>query len=815
MGGIVAGVAVSYALSWVSAKYFTKDPEKPPVDESTPTTSQRGAPIPRVIGTRRVGPVIGWVGGRRVEEVKEKQGGKGSPAKRVTVGYTYHERALHFLCIGPADALQAIYVGEAEILGGPITRDSHPNGATVATSNGSFRIYWGNCFDITTDSLADTIGVGSSYPGVCHVVWDEYTLGETTAWPPIEYVITYEPAQCFLGVDEWMPGIGANPAAALWELLTGDRPLGCAIAPHLLDRATFSAAATTLAAAGLGVNIVATDLTLPDLVDRILREIGADLVQVGGQLCLGLRRPADPAYAIGDDLVSADPPEVEIDCHQSTAEQTLFRYADAAQHYKQIDISTADDAAAQHRAVRVTTDEIHCLTSAALVATVADRLGQERAVGAQTFRLRAGRNAVDLAVGQAISWPAIGRARIVAMIHDPAAGAVELTCARDLFDPSSSAAWSPAAGAGGISTGQSLAADLAVVLAELPPDAAATAPGLLPLRVRASSGALAATVLVSADGGTSYASAGRVANLAVGGLLTTAIAADAPWTIPVGPTISVDSLADDASMLEDLSAAPERWRAGEQLAYIAGEWFFLQRVTVLSPTSWRLDGLLRARLGTTRLPHAAGERVVIAPRSTLTPVYPALALPGAAVRVKVVPESPTEAMDASAITAATLTLIGRSITPPPVSDPRVTGAAGWRGLFSPGDDLVVAWGTRVMRSAGRAADSMAAGAATADDTPAADGPVVLEIVDPATATVVRTISVTTTTHTYTAAEIAADFAAPPSHIGIVIYPTAGGPRGPAAWVIASSTGRRARALTTPGGAVLTTPAGAILIATEG
>lgn len=818
MGGIVAGVAVSYALSWISYKYFTEEPEKPPVDESTPTTSSRGAPIPRVMGTRRVGPVIGWVGGRRVEDVKQEQGGKGGGGKGddVVVGYKYHEQAVHYLCVGPADALHAVYVGEADILGGTITRDTHPNGSTVSTDKGSFRIYWGNCFDIATDSLADTIGIGSGFPGVCHIVWDEYHLGETTAWPPIEYVVTYEPAQCFLGVDEWIDDVGANPACALWELLTADRPIGCAIDPTLLSRASFTAAATTLDGEGLGINVVATDLTVVDQVDRILREIGGGLVQVGAQLHLVLRRSGDTAYALDDDIASATPPEIVVDCHKSTAEQTVYRYADSAQRYKQIDVATADDAAAQYRAVRVTTDEIHCLTAADLVVPLTDRLGLERAVGAHTFRLRAGRNAADLMPGQPITWSEIGRARIVSITHDPAAGVVDLTCARDVYDPAASSTWSPSTGAGTLSTGQTLTADTAVTLAELPPAWGATVPGLVPLRIRSSSAALTADVLVSGDGGTSYASAGRVTNLAVGGTLDSAIAADAPWIIETGPTITVDSLAADAAMLLDLSGSLERWRGGDQLAYIAGEWFFVRGVTQLSATSWRLTGLMRARLGTTRLPHAAGERICILPRAAVTAVYPSVATPGATVHVKVVPASPTASLDASAVTAQTIDMVGRSVTPPPVGDPRATGADGLRGLFSSGDDLVIAWQTRVANGHGRAADEQGAGIAIADDDPTADGPTVVEIIDVTDASVVRTVTVAAGTEslTYTAAQITADFGAAPAHIAAVISPTAGGPLGPASWVLASSTGRRARVLTTTAGAVLTTPAGALLIATE-
>ena len=182
--------------------------------------SNKGSWVPRLIGRRRVGAVIGWVGGRTTknEEVPGSggKGGKGGGGKQ----RLFYEQGWHLLCVGPASALHKIYDNGKAIFTGPITPLTHPSGRTVSAGiYGNFRIFWGEETQPLNQVIANATGVLSRWKNVCYIMWDMKKLGISPSWTPIEYEIEVRPNKSTLGQSfNWYnPG---NPAIGQFNILT-------------------------------------------------------------------------------------------------------------------------------------------------------------------------------------------------------------------------------------------------------------------------------------------------------------------------------------------------------------------------------------------------------------------------------------------------------------------------------------------------------------------------------------------------------------------------------------------------------------------
>ena len=181
-------------------------------DDKPPSTSTRGSWIPNVLGRRRIGPYIAWVGDQTT--INEQQGS--------TIVEIVQESAWHIISTGPCDVLHKIYAGGSILFKGNVNRNSHPSGSTVDLGEfGSFNIYWGETnqpintflqgtFDPTT-GLFDRTGVASRWPNVCYIQWNNFRVGNQSTWPLLEYDIERRPAETKL-TNGTTPEISSDPA---------------------------------------------------------------------------------------------------------------------------------------------------------------------------------------------------------------------------------------------------------------------------------------------------------------------------------------------------------------------------------------------------------------------------------------------------------------------------------------------------------------------------------------------------------------------------------------------------------------------------
>lgn len=187
----------SYVASQIAASLLKKDPEQPLVEDKPGTSSMRGSWVPLLIGRRRIGPVIAWVGDRVTTTESGGSGGKGSGGGSVQQT-VYFERAWHLLAVGPARKLRKVWVnGKLAWSSAGITPESHPSGSTISMDDhqGSFTIYWGHVDQPVDALLSDPsrVGVPSCWPNCCWVRLNDFRLGGFAVWPLVEYELEVHP----------------------------------------------------------------------------------------------------------------------------------------------------------------------------------------------------------------------------------------------------------------------------------------------------------------------------------------------------------------------------------------------------------------------------------------------------------------------------------------------------------------------------------------------------------------------------------------------------------------------------------------------
>lgn len=168
---------------------------KPEVSDEPATLSDRGSYVPWLIGTRRIGAVILWVGNREVrsEPVGKRGGGGKGSSKKKTGGASqpvYYESAQHGLCVGPAEKLHRIWRNGRIVFDTAINSTDNPSGSSFQdVDDQTFTIYWGER-DQPVDPVVEAgTGIASRRPNLCYVVWEDVRLGTDPRWPFIEYEV--------------------------------------------------------------------------------------------------------------------------------------------------------------------------------------------------------------------------------------------------------------------------------------------------------------------------------------------------------------------------------------------------------------------------------------------------------------------------------------------------------------------------------------------------------------------------------------------------------------------------------------------------
>lgn len=740
MGGtelLIAGVIAAGLLVFSGLLLKPKKGPKLQRDDEPTTISTRGAYLPIVLGTRRIGYVFGHAWGRyTIEETVAEGGGKGgdAPDQKQTV---YYEYGWHQLCVGPIGGILEIWEGSEQILPAPVYAHEAPSGTLIDCGvHGAFRVYWGEFDQVADAALSTDIGYEASWAPVAYVVWQPKRLGTGPTWQPIEYVVrSCDPEESAPAPSS--SDAGWNPAACLHRLLTAEYPHGAGLGGSLVNGSALSEAAAVFAGEGVAANLL-VEGEYSEVIEGLLADCGLAMPERAGRLHFVPVRHEATVPVIGEGVIVGSIPRASTPLLHRANRRVTFTFKDAEHAYRDTDIQIDDES---NDSDRFDAEEVAITTATDLASarSIANRRSQEYFGDAASFRFRVARDAASrLVPGHAAEIEGLGPVRIASTRYLLEDHTAEVEAVVDSYGVAAveDADDAPLVG----SEPRDAEHDLRVRVYELPREIAGENVRIAVLRVAAHDQIVGANVHLSIDGG-GYAIAGRQTYASVGGeILTSMSAGVAGDVLPEGPVVLPDT--QGYLGLLDLSSRTAAWQDGLQAALIDDEVIFVQAVTVLAETEWsaseaisegdarspsaptglryvcttagttgatepawpeeagetvtdgtvvweaqhfriRLDNVIRGRFGTEAAGHAENAEIFVFDSSRISPIAAAGLLPGAEACVRTQPYTLRGTVEVNSAVSACAQLTGRALR-----DTFVIDADG-TFLVSPAGDRLV------------------------------------------------------------------------------------------------------------------------------
>ena len=467
-------------------------------------------------------------------------------------------------------------------------------------------------------------------------------------------------------------------------------------------------------------------------------------------------------------------PEIEVLLADRPVDRIIFSFSDQGNVYREVTIAVDDDGqATRQEYYRARTVQIIGTTHFDTAARIAERRSFEELAGAAIIRLQLGRAARTLLPGEAVVAAGFDEVlRVTETKHDPLSGQVDVTLLTDFYGaPLSDFIVNQGIFAG---TGNQVVLDLAYKIVEVPEilTGAGGPQTAMLLTIRAHANVSAHNIHISGDNST-YLFFSEDTTIVTGGTLLDAVALDSPMEIAQGPTFT--ALGPDIATALDLSADNTSWRGGRQLAVFVHPTTrytmiaYLKKVTAISGTTFRLDGLIMNRYDTRAGTFPVGTQVFILQNDDGLGIQDPLVAPDTALYAKPEPLG-IGSLPLSQIPPEAVVLYGKGVRPVPISGIRLNagsstvgpGTAGWTDFAykaagsSPADDLIIRWAYSTPQTTATGAGIFGWGALVGDAPP--EGLFFVEILS-SLDVVVRSTHVLLPTYTYLRADRLADFGA--------------------------------------------------------
>lgn len=791
-GKLLASAAIAGGalyLSWYLSK-GVGDLKTGPVapDEGPSTNVSHGAFVPYVIGRQRVGVLYAWTGNRITELFSRGSASSGSSSvtkgskkkkSRASLGYgtNYLEDAFMPICVGPAEELIDIYFAGRSIMIGEqspaptFDTTSHPSGSSLPGTNskGVLReaaIYWGELDQSGDSVLTDgTIGmnIASRWPGLCYIRM-KALLGETPRWPLMDVEIrtgivdtgsvslsSSTPEIVSVTYVDGRPGL--NAAHVLAQLLFGSSPYGLGEDPAKFDITSLEALGVLMETEGLLCSVVgASGESYQAMIGQVLQDISCMISwdqSQGKWTFVPIRTPSNIPN-IPSSMVNSSPIEIEVRHTQPQAEKAVFRYFDVDRRYRPetIDISSDSLMVGDHLP-RTRTVQLRATVDHDTASKIAERRSQE-AIGQEArYKLSLSRNAMRLYPGRTFTTDGVPALLLVRTCDlNPLTGRVDINAMENSVgvDPSTFYLNRPPDSPPLI---KPVASDEKKVIMEVPLFMLTQAdpPTIAVPRIRNNDQVSRSDIWLSDDNVT-YELLGSTRTIQTGGVLASgqSLAADGDWIQETGPEVTLLGPPDDG-ILQNLSTNEAAWRAGDQVVLIGDELIFVREFVAVGGGRWRMDGLIRGRMGTSRAAHAPNDDVYIFDPQDLFDASHAMLVSSNLVYVKTQPGSLGAAVDLASEVAVSRTLYMTGHRPLPPCNLRVSGQSN---VWVSGDDVTVEWsyksrlgGQLVHGNNGSGGGMSNSGQAVADAPPEGDAFILRVYEDPlGTNTLVGTITVT-------------------------------------------------------------------------
>jgi hypothetical protein len=283
-----------------------------------PPTATKGTPIPVPFGTVKLGPNVTWYGNVRAEEIRTITGNRTAlnpfAVNHSTVtGHRYGADIAGVICHGPIDELMDFQFDDVSMRKYAIGNTNYVIGSdgvvtlhipltpafpqlppatdepTHYTFNapdlfggdsgeggivGKCDFFWGKLTQNASTVLSSLVGESvSRYKGIVHFVMYDATYGNSPYIRPFYAVVRRCPVTVSPDADTANIDGSANPADAIFEIMTNTR-WGLGKPASVFDTDSFRDAAITLKAEGMGIDIALTAQdTAENMIGEILRHI--------------------------------------------------------------------------------------------------------------------------------------------------------------------------------------------------------------------------------------------------------------------------------------------------------------------------------------------------------------------------------------------------------------------------------------------------------------------------------------------------------------------------------------------------------------
>jgi hypothetical protein len=439
-------------------KNINSDPSPSSLGDFSFPTAEEGRCIPIAWGTVHVkGGNVTWYGNLTVETLTKRVGNWISHQDVVT-GYHYYLGVQYCLCYGPIDAIVDVQFDDRSP---GYTKVSGAENDVLTFNNWGFfggddkeggiagtMVVWKGTNTQGADSYLQSV-IGCSLPGyrgVCYAVLRGMYLGTSAYIKPLS--ITFRRCPNQLGVPSGHERIGedANPACALYELLTEPR-WGLGLPSGSVDLTSFRAAAETLFTEGVGISMI-VDSQSPGnkLAEEILRHIDAVLFTdpFTGVLTLKLVRAdyVKSALPLFNES-NADGVEFSRPSWAETKNYIRVKFIDRANAYMSRIAFECNLANVQVRGGVMAIQEMDYkgFSTAALAQRVAARDLKTLSYPVATIRLNVNRTGWSLRPGSAfrLTWPTLGISEMVCRVTgltggDLNDGKVVVEAVEDIFN---------------------------------------------------------------------------------------------------------------------------------------------------------------------------------------------------------------------------------------------------------------------------------------------------------------------------------------------------------------------------------------------
>lgn len=455
---------------------------------------------------------------------------------------------------------------------------------------GTFRIYWGELNQPVDEILDIRMGIRSRWPGVCHIVWVEKRLGTSQAWPQIEYLLTNEydcigtiPAPYVLQ-NEACKGI--NGAHVLAQLLAADFPYGGGLGVEGVAIEPLVEGAAICIEEHLACNILIQDgETLDKAIQGVLGDLGVFLSEQNGRLYSKfIRSSSDALPSFSDDVVTSPDPEITVSPPDLAANRIVYTFKDQDYNFRDNDIKTDNDAYIEdYSRYREATQSLYCPTHVTVASSIALRRTAEGFGDEANVKVQAIRGAGLLIPGQAFILPGVGPLLVMGIARSATSPVVTLDCFLDSITLATDAAIIDAGNLNPTPLATLPGYDLAFSFFEVPSELSGGDNRVVVFRIRRSITEIGAFVWASGDNA-SYVLYGQQIPASTGGILLESVSDNTPDIIDIGPLFEV--LGPDIGIVRDLTADPTNWFGGSQIAVINNEAFFLRAIDASPEVIW-------------------------------------------------------------------------------------------------------------------------------------------------------------------------------------------------------------------------------------